>query len=94
MNPLMAARLTEVAMEGQDAARLVRLRDQLIAVGVVANLRDNNSALMIPREDSTPLWVVMSYGGAFYSWQSGKVRHPADDPVGAAAALAEFLGRS
>ncbi|MEV4216813.1 hypothetical protein [Nonomuraea sp. NPDC049725] len=77
-----------------DSDKLVRLRDQLTRLGVHAELRDNNSALMVHRtRPGMPVWVFVGYGGAYYSWQSAEKRHATSDPVGAAEALAEYVAR-
>ncbi|MET9338717.1 MULTISPECIES: hypothetical protein [unclassified Nonomuraea] len=74
--------------------QLVRLRDHLVLLGVNAELRDNNTALMVHRPPpGLPVWVFVGYGGACYSWQNANKRHPVDDPQGAAAVLAEYVSR-
>ncbi|MEU8252040.1 hypothetical protein [Nonomuraea sp. NPDC048916] len=93
MNSIMLA-----AMAGrepqEEADALVRLRDRLVDLGVNAELRDNNSALMVHRpEPSMPVWVFVGYGGAYYSWQNAEKRHPVDDVEGAANVLAEYIAK-
>ncbi|GAA2402584.1 hypothetical protein GCM10010404_70570 [Nonomuraea africana] len=93
MNSIMAA-----AMAGfeqiHESNMLVRLRDQLTKHGVNAELRDNNSVLMVhPPEPSLPVWVFVGYGGVYYSWQNAEKRHPTSDPEGAASVLAEYIAR-
>ncbi|MEU4323689.1 hypothetical protein [Nonomuraea dietziae] len=74
--------------------QLVRLRDALILLGVNAELRDNNTALMVHRPaPGLPVWVFVGYGGGSYSWQNANKRHPVDDPHGAAAVLADHVAR-
>ncbi|MEO3811939.1 hypothetical protein ABGB17_23320 [Sphaerisporangium sp. B11E5] len=75
-----------------EAAKLVRLRDHLTELGVRAELRDNNSALMVHRPyNGLPVWVFVGYGGAFYSWQSAEKRHPVNDVKGAAQTLSDYI---
>ncbi|MDP9846980.1 hypothetical protein [Streptosporangium lutulentum] len=96
MNPIMqaaAARLYEQQQQN-DALALTLLREALVRLGVRAELRDNDSALMIPRPGvGLPVWVFVGYGGTFYSWQSAEKRHPVNDVAGAAQVLADYIGR-
>ncbi|MEU7895644.1 hypothetical protein AB0B45_22670 [Nonomuraea sp. NPDC049152] len=88
--PAGAADLAQLDQEH----RLVRLRDQLVLLGVNAELRDDNTALMVHRPaPGLPVWVFVGYGGVSYSWQNANKRHPVDDPRGAAAVLAEYVAR-
>ncbi|GAA1288054.1 hypothetical protein GCM10009658_35520 [Planotetraspora silvatica] len=93
MNPID---LVAVAyMDQGEGRKLVRLRDRLTGLGVNAELRDNNTALMVhrPSGGGMPVWVFVGYGGAYYSWQSAEKRHPVDDVAGAATVLAAYVGR-
>ncbi|MEV6033516.1 hypothetical protein AB0L65_20345 [Nonomuraea sp. NPDC052116] len=95
MNPIMAVsmeRINEAISHHDEAVKLITLRDRLAEIGVHAELRDNNSALMVVRPDGAlPVWVFVGYGGAFYSWDNTNKRHPTDDPQGAASTLAEYV---
>ncbi|MFI6708488.1 hypothetical protein ACIBF7_18770 [Nonomuraea sp. NPDC050478] len=78
----------------EEADALIRLRDRLVGLGVNAELRDNNTALMVHRPDpGLPVWVFVGYGGAYYSWQNAEKRHPANDVEGAANVLTEHVAR-
>ncbi|MFF4624793.1 hypothetical protein [Nonomuraea jabiensis] len=92
MNSVMQA---AAGLGQQDEANaLIRLRDRLASRGVNAELRDNNTALMVHRpEPGLPVWVFVGYGGAYYSWQSAEQRHPVDDVEGAANVLAEYIAK-
>lgn len=91
MNPIVAGLAADV-MRWDVERKLIRLRDQLVAIGINAELRDNNSALMVQRPDpGLPVSVFVQDRGAFYSWQDATERHPANDPRGAATALAEYI---
>ncbi|MEQ4721668.1 hypothetical protein [Nonomuraea sp. B19D2] len=91
MNPI-AAELAADVMRWASERMLVRLRDELTALGVNAELRDNNSALMVARPHSgLPVCVLVGRGGAYYSWQDANKRHPTNDPRGAASILAEYV---
>jgi hypothetical protein len=58
----------------------VQLREALIALGVVGELRDNNTALLIRRSGGgMPVWMFVGYGGAYYSWQSAEKKHLVSD---------------
>ncbi|WP_406319009.1 hypothetical protein OHA77_16905 [Streptosporangium sp. NBC_01639] len=96
MNPIMqvaAARLYEQQRQNEVLA-LTTLRDELLRLGVRAELRDNDSALMIHRPQvGLPVWVFVGYGGSYYSWQSAEKRHPVNDLEGAAHVLADYVGR-
>ncbi|HEX4815017.1 MAG TPA: hypothetical protein VFV66_19930 [Nonomuraea sp.] len=93
MNSIVQAALIGFGPQSE-ADALVRLRDQLIRRGVSAELRDNNSALMVHRpEPGLPVWVFVGYGGAYYSWQNAEKRHPVGDVEGAANVLAEYVAR-
>lgn len=73
---------------------LVRLRDRLARLGVHAELRDNNTALMVHRpHPGLPVWVFVGYGDAYYSWESANKRHPVNDAQGAADILAAYVSR-
>jgi hypothetical protein len=98
MNPVMraaAARLLEQQQQQEAEARLLMmLRDALLRLNVRAELRDNGTALMIPRPQvGLPVWVFVGFGGAYFSWQSAEKRHPVADMEGAANVLAEYAGR-
>ncbi|WP_449065641.1 hypothetical protein [Planomonospora algeriensis] len=96
MNPIMQATAAFVDHQRNlhDARALMRLRDELLKLKVRAELRDNDSVLMVHRpEPGLPVWVFVGYGGAYYSWQSAEKRHPVRDPNGAAQVLAEYVGR-
>ncbi|MFJ2030627.1 hypothetical protein [Streptosporangium sp. NPDC087985] len=96
MNPIMqaaAARLYEQQQQN-DARLLILLRDALLPLGVRAELRDNDTARMIPRPQvGLPVWVFVGYGGGYYSWQSAEKRHPVNDLDGAAQVLADYVSR-
>jgi hypothetical protein len=98
MNPVMraaAARLLEQQQQQEAEARLLMLlRDALLRLNIRAELRDNGTALMIPRPNvGLPVWVFVGFGGAYFSWQSAEKRHPVADMEGAANVLAEYAGR-
>ncbi|MEV4079544.1 hypothetical protein AB0J43_04530 [Nonomuraea fuscirosea] len=94
MNSIMGAAMAGFPPVQQEGDMLVRLRDELTHLGVNAELRDNNSALMVhKREPGMPVWVFVGFGGAYYSWQSAEQRHPTADPEGAAKLLADYIAR-
>jgi hypothetical protein len=94
MNSIMLAATALFAHNEEESNMLIVLRDRLTPLGVNAELRDNNSALMVHRrERGLPVWVFVGYGGAYYSWQSAEKRHPTSDPEGAANVLAEYVAR-
>ncbi|MFD1547882.1 hypothetical protein [Nonomuraea guangzhouensis] len=94
MNSIMAAATAGFAHNDEEGDLLIRLRDQLTNLGVNAELRDNNSALMVHRpQPGLPVWVFVGYSGAYYSWQSAEKRHPTSDPEGAAYVLADYIAR-
>jgi hypothetical protein len=96
MNPLHESALTVFQMlEADEPTKLIRLRDQLMRLGVNAELRDNNAALMVhpPRGRGMPVWVFVGFGGAYYSWQQAQHKHPVVDVAGAAQALKDYVGR-
>ncbi|MFI9843959.1 hypothetical protein ACIHFD_43475 [Nonomuraea sp. NPDC051941] len=91
MNPI-AAELAADVIRWAAERMIVRLRDELTVLGVNAELRDNNSALMVARRHpGLPVWVVVGPGGAYYSWQDASKQHPTNDPQGAASILAEYV---
>jgi hypothetical protein len=96
MNPIMQAAAAHLYEQQQqsDALALTLLREALVRLGVRAELRDNDSALMITgRGAALPLWVFVGYGGNDFSWQSAEKRHPINDVAGAAQVLADYIGR-
>jgi hypothetical protein len=94
MNPIMLAAVSGFPQSQEESELLVRLRDALTRLGVNADLRDNNSALLVRRpEPGLPVWVFVGYGGAYFSWQSAEKRHPVDDVEGAANVLAEYIAK-
>jgi hypothetical protein len=93
MNSIMQAALNGFGQQ-DEANALIRLRDELVSLRVRAELRDNNSALMVHRpEQGLPVWVFVGYGGTHYSWQNAEKRHPVDDVKGAANLLAEYIAK-
>ncbi|WP_101788516.1 hypothetical protein [Nonomuraea indica] len=93
MNSVMQAAMAGLG-QLEEANALIRLRDRLATRGVNAELRDNNSALMVHRpEPGLPVWVFVGYGGAYYSWQHAERRHPVDDVEGAADVLAAYVAK-
>jgi hypothetical protein len=94
MNPIMLAAVAGFPQSQEESELLVRLRDALTRLSVNADLRDNNSALLVRRpEPGLPVWVFVGYGGAYFSWQSAEKRHPVDDVEGAANVLAEYIAK-
>ncbi|MEV6157813.1 hypothetical protein AB0L53_46500 [Nonomuraea sp. NPDC052129] len=94
MNPIMLAAVSGFPQSQEEGELLVRLRDALTRLGVNADLRDNNSALLVRKpEPGLPVWVFIGYGGAYFSWQSAEKRHPVDDVEGAANVLAEYIAK-
>ncbi|TDD05556.1 MULTISPECIES: hypothetical protein [Nonomuraea] len=93
MNSIMQAAMNGFGQQ-DEANALIRLRDELVSLRVRAELRDNNSALMVHRlEHGLPVWVFVGYGGTHYSWQNAEKRHPVDDVKGAANVLAEYVAK-
>ncbi|MFF0309264.1 hypothetical protein ACFYSC_17695 [Streptosporangium sp. NPDC004379] len=97
MNPIMqaTAAFTEYQRRQREVFALTRLRDELLKHGIHAELRDDDSALMVHRPGGAglPVWVFVGYGGAYYSWRSAEKRHPVSDLQGAAQVLADYVGR-
>ncbi|MEV1249871.1 hypothetical protein ACIBO2_28605 [Nonomuraea sp. NPDC050022] len=94
MNPIMLAAVSGFPQGQEEGELLMRLRDALTRLGVNADLRDNNSALLVRKpEPGLPVWVFIGYGGAYFSWQSAEKRHPVDDVEGAANVLAEYIAK-
>ncbi|MER6510343.1 hypothetical protein ABT158_26215 [Nonomuraea sp. NPDC001636] len=94
MNSIIQAVNAGLAQSHDEGIMLVRLRDRLTGLGVNAELRDNNSVLLVHRPvEGLPVWVFVGYGGACYSWQNAEKRHPTSDPEGAANVLAEYVAR-
>lgn len=94
MNPIDAAVVANMNQTAE-AKQLIRLRYELLKLGIVAELRDNNTALRVdpPGGRRLPVWVFVGYGGAYFSWQSAQKRHPVTDVRGAALALAAYVRR-
>ncbi|GAA4952641.1 hypothetical protein HD597_009637 [Nonomuraea thailandensis] len=94
MNSIMQAAMNDFLQHQREGDLLVRLHAQLTNLGVNAELRDDNTALVVhKREPGLPVWVFVGFGGNYYSWQSAEQRHPAHDPEGAAKLLAEYIAR-
>ncbi|MFI7697021.1 hypothetical protein ACIBQ6_48690 [Nonomuraea sp. NPDC049655] len=94
MNSIIQAVDADFPQSRDEGAMLVRLRDRLTGLGVNAELRDNNSVLLVHKPvHGLPVWVFVGYGGAYYSWQNAEKRHPTSDPEGAANVLAEYIAR-
>ncbi|MEU8318037.1 hypothetical protein AB0C33_06665 [Nonomuraea sp. NPDC048881] len=84
MNSIMQAVEAGFPHGEDEGTMLVRLRDRLTALGVNAELRDNNSVLLVHKQGpGLPVWVFVGYGGAYYSWQHAEKRHPTGDSEGA-----------
>jgi hypothetical protein len=94
MNSIMQAAMNDFLQHQREGDLLVRLHAQLTNLGVNAELRDDNTALVVHKhEPGLPVWVFVGFGGAYYSWQSAEQRHPTADPEGAAKLLAEYIAR-
>lgn len=94
MNSIIQAVEAGFPQREDEGSMLVRLRDRLTGLGVNAELRDNNSVLLVHRPGpGLPVWVFVGYGGAYYSWQNAEKRHSTSDPEGAANVLAEYVAR-
>ncbi|MEU6411021.1 hypothetical protein [Microbispora sp. NPDC046933] len=94
MNPIEVAAVAYMN-RSDEADKLIRLRDALTRLSINAELRDNNTALMVnpPSGRGMPVWVFVGYGGQFYSWNSAGRRHPVSDLEGAAKAIAAYICR-
>ncbi|GAA2208434.1 hypothetical protein GCM10009850_038920 [Nonomuraea monospora] len=93
MNSIMQV-MPEIIRQQENARKLVQLRDQLVGLGVRAELRENDSTLMVPRpEPGLPVWVVIEYAGTFYAWDNNHQRHPVHDLQGAALALVAVVSQ-
>jgi hypothetical protein len=93
VNSIMAAAIAGFADENESEL-LIQLRDQLTNLRVNAELRDNNSVLLVhPPEPSLPVWVLVGFKGAYYAWQNAEHRHPTSDPAGAARVLVDYIAR-
>jgi hypothetical protein len=72
---------------------LGRLRAQLERIGIRAAPGPDQAALLVYRADeSLPVWVFVGYGGARFSWESGRKHHPVTDVAGAAVVLGAYVG--
>lgn len=63
---------------------------ELAALGLNVGMSDARPAISVRTERASPrVWVSVDASGRFFEWQEAESRHPVDDPVGAAALLAE-----
>lgn len=93
MNSIMAAAMAGLEQRRESDA-LIRLRDQLVRLGVNAELRDNNAALMVHRPaPGLPVWVFVNHDGTHYAWHRPGEGHPVDDAEGAANVLAAYVAK-
>jgi hypothetical protein len=77
----------------RDLGRLAELCRELAKLGVRVGLSDARPAVSV-RGDLTgrKVWVEIDPAGELFVWRRDDLaRHPADDPAGAAAHLAEYL---
>ena len=75
-----------------EIALLDRLRARLRSAGIRAEQGPDRAALLVYKPGaSLPIWVFVGYGGASFSWNSGRKCYPVTDIEGAAKALAAYL---
>ncbi len=77
----------------RDLDRLTELCRELAKFGVQVGLSDARPALSVRRDlTDRRVWVEIDASGGSFVWRRDDLaRHPADDPAGAAARLAEYL---
>jgi hypothetical protein len=67
---------------------IAELCRQLAKLGISIGLSDAGPAAEV-RTGPHPFWVTVNESGEFFEWPEAKRRHPATDPAGAAALIAE-----
>lgn len=77
----------------RDLERLTELCRELATFGVQVGLSDARPALSVRRDlTHRRVWVEVDAARGVFVWRRDDLmRHPADDPAGAAARLAEYL---
>jgi hypothetical protein len=78
---------------GRDLNRLTELCRELAKFGVQVGLSDARPALSVRRDlADRRVWVEVDVADGSFVWRRDDLaRHPADDPAGAAACLADYL---
>jgi hypothetical protein len=72
---------------------LASLAAQLMHSGVRTEPTPDRTALLLYRPGaSLPVWVLVGDGGVSFCWDAGRRCHPVADVIGAARALAAYLG--
>jgi hypothetical protein len=78
----------------RDVSLLGLLGAELQRGGVKAEPGPDEAALLVYQAgESLPVWVFVGWGGTYFGWESGHKHHPVTDVVGAADALAAYVGR-
>ena len=74
----------------RDLEALTVLCRELAKLGLKVGMSDARPAISVRAKMASPrVWVSVDVSGRFFEWQEAVSRHPVDDPVGAAALLAE-----
>lgn len=86
--------MTDGYRRSRDLDRLVELCRELAKLGVHVGLSDARPALSVRRQPTDRrVWVQVDAASGSFVWRRDDLAwHPADDPAGAAARLAEHLG--
>jgi 8-oxo-dGTP pyrophosphatase MutT (NUDIX family) len=83
------------AIRYDEELRLLReLYEELAARGLNVCFRDALPGLTVTTDvPGVPLYVFVSESGTDFDWHNAAMRHPVDDPAGAAVRIAAFLRR-
>lgn len=77
----------------RDVEALNGLCQELARLGLLVEIRDARPAVSARSgSGGTRVWVTVNPSGQLFTWRREDVdRHPADDPVGAAACIFEYI---
>jgi hypothetical protein len=80
--------MSDAMSRDRELILITELCRQLAKLEISIGLSDARPAAEV-RTGPQPFWVTVNESGEFFEWSEAKRQHPATDPAGAAALIAE-----